>query len=168
MNKPCASLHSLDHDTQHSSVWTVYVDGASRNNPGLAGAGIYILKNGETFEQQGYFLGIKTNNQAEYLALLLGLFLVQQYISPHDRVTVISDSQLLVHQINGLYRVKHPDIKPLHALAYGMLNQVQGTIHHVLRGHNLQADVMANRGIDTKNPLSSEFRKFLSEHNITF
>src|ERR1700736_5606512 len=64
--------------------WQLFVDGAARNNPGPAGAGIYILKNGTPFIKQGFYLGSKTNNQAEYLALVLGLCQLRSVMKPAD------------------------------------------------------------------------------------
>src|SRR5690349_12915959 len=81
--------------------WKLFIDGAARNNPGKAGAGIYILKNDQEVCKEGFYLGVKTNNQAEYAALLVGLYYIKQYIEPHDHLDIISDSQLLVRQFNG-------------------------------------------------------------------
>ena len=72
--------------------WKLFIDGAARNNPGPAGAGIYITKNDKPFKKDGYYLGKKTNNQAEYGALLVGLFYVTQHLEPHDHLDIISDS----------------------------------------------------------------------------
>src|SRR5437867_2256163 len=77
------------------AYWKLSVDGASRNNPGPAGAGIYLIKNEHVVEASGYALGVKTNNQAEYLALLIGLVYLRQHMEPRDLVLIISDSQLL-------------------------------------------------------------------------
>ena len=100
-------------NTQESSVkkksilWQLYVDGASRNNPGPSGAGLCIFKDGEVAEKHGFYLGKRTNNQAEYLALLLGIFFLKKQISGGDFVEIVSDSQLLVRQLLGAYRVKN-------------------------------------------------------------
>ena len=59
---------------KESTTWKLFIDGASRNNPGRSGAGVYLLKNEKPVYQEGFYLGIKTNNEAEYLALLLGVF----------------------------------------------------------------------------------------------
>src|SRR5579872_5661184 len=99
-----------------SAVWMVHIDGASRNNPGKSGAGIFIKKDGQVVCQEGFYLGVKTNNQAEYYALLLGLFLLKQYATVHDTIWLASDSQLLVRQIQGMYKVKHAGLKPLNDL----------------------------------------------------
>src|SRR5258707_15746433 len=86
--------------------WKLFVDGASRNNPGPSGAGIYIVQDEQFFHEYGFYLGKKTNNQAEYLALLLGLFTLKKMVKKGDKVHVISDSLLLVQQIKGIYKVR--------------------------------------------------------------
>ena len=147
--------------------WTLFVDGASRNNPGPAGAGIYLLKDSEKVHKKGFFLGSKTNNQAEYLALLIGLFLVKNEMAAHDTLRVVSDSQLLVRQIKGEYRVKNALLKPLHALASTWTKECDAHIVHVLRTENTHADAMANHGLDKKVPLPPAFVACLNNHEIT-
>lgn len=104
-----------DEQKEHHR-WLLFVDGASRNNPGPSAAGIYLLKDDLAFEKDGFYLGIKTNNEAEYLALFIGLFFLFEYVQDGDTVHIISDSQLLVRQIMGQYKVKQPHLKLLHAL----------------------------------------------------
>jgi len=147
--------------------WKLYVDGASRNNPGLAGAGIYILKDDVQAESCGYFLGSKTNNQAEYLALLLGLLHLNKHRESGDMVLIVSDSQLLVRQLEGQYKVKHPDLKPLFALAKTLLLDMNYDVAHVLREDNTKADAMANKGIDTRKRVPQEFITLLEHHGIS-
>ena len=161
-------------DTQHGpqqdrspSIWTLYIDGAARNNPGPAGAGIYLLKDNETVSKEGFFLGIKTNNQAEYLALLLGLLFLKQYMHPGDKVRIVSDSELLVKQLNRVYKVRHPALQPMHKLAQTLIEEIGAQIMHVVRSDNVQADKMANYGIDKKKPVPQAFIKMLSSHGIS-
>lgn len=154
---------------QSKSVhWKLFVDGASRNNPGPSGAGIFLVKNGEPLEQRGFFLGIKTNNQAEYLALLLGLYLVGKHFKVGDHLEVISDSQLLIRQLQGMYKVKNSDLQALHAVAKGMLAHLKHTTMHVLRNENVHADRLANEGLDKKIKVPDEFLTLLAQHNISF
>lgn len=148
--------------------WKLFIDGASRNNPGPAGAGMYILKNSEFFDQKGYYLGIKTNNQAEYLALLLGLFNLKKHVKKGDCIHVVSDSELLVRHLQGKYRVKSLELKPLFSLAQSMMQELKAEIFHVLRIDNKQADQMANKGIDKKIKVSSDFILMLSHHGISW
>src|SRR5437762_9477283 len=90
-----ASDIKSDHVPSESPVeWQLYVDGASRNNPGFSGAGIFITKNSIPCYKQGFFLGIKTNNQAEYLACILGMYMLEHILGYHkdEILTVFSDS----------------------------------------------------------------------------
>jgi len=147
--------------------WIIHIDGASRNNPGKAGAGIVMEKDGELVSKEGFFLGIKTNNQAEYYALLLSLFFVHRYAQPGDPIRIASDSELLVKQITGQYKIKHEGLKPLFALAQSLMNAYTIKIMHVVREDNSEADAMANKGIDTKKPVPNAFVTMLQEHGIS-
>lgn len=148
--------------------WKLFVDGAARNNPGPAGAGIYIIKDDKPEKKVGFYLGKKTNNQAEYGALLIGLFLLKKMMHEDDHLDIISDSLLLVRQFQGEYRVKHPELKPLHMLAKQLIQGSHYAIAHVLREHNEIADEMANKGIDEKNALPQDFLTFLKENDISW
>ena len=147
-------------------VWTLFVDGASRNNPGPSGAGIFIEKDGVVVIKQGYYLGIKTNNQAEYLALLLGIFVLSKYVQPGDRVHIISDSQLLVRQLTGVYKVRQPHLQPLYMLCKEKMHKFGATIAHVLRHENVEADAMANHGVDSKIFPPQQYIALLQNHDI--
>ncbi len=146
--------------------WALYVDGASRNNPGPSGAGIYIVKNDILYLKDGYYLGVKTNNQAEYLALLLGLLMVEDHRQDGDHVRIISDSQLLVRQLTGVYRVKHPHLQPLYAACKAKINRLHATVSHVLRHENSEADAMANQGVDYKKLPPKHYLEQLKTYDI--
>lgn len=150
-----------------SSFWKLYVDGAARNNPGPSGAGIYIQKNEKLVEKSGIFLGLKTNNQAEYFALLFGLYRIGKLSAQQDLLLVISDSQLLIRQLQGLYKVKEPHLKPLFTLAQSQLQQINHTLTHVLREENGEADEQANHAIDHKIQAPSDFLELLQHHAIS-
>ena len=109
---------------------------------------------------QGYFLGIKTNNEAEYLALLLGLFLFKK----QGPLVIMSDSELLVRQISGIYKVKSPNLIKLHELALEMLKELDYKIYHIDRSKNKEADKLANQGIERKIKIPDEFTKFLQAY----
>jgi ribonuclease HI len=156
----------LSQSDENKHYWKMFIDGAARNNPGPAGAGIYILKDESFFQEHGYFLGSKTNNQAEYLALILGLLHVKKNAQHGDIVHTISDSQLLVRQCRGEYKVKHKELIPLHNLARLWLSELHGEIFHVLRFDNQEADRMANQGIDRKIKIPAEFLNILNQHGI--
>jgi len=148
----------------------IFVDGASRHNPGPAGAGIYITHTDETLCKVGYYLGNKTNNQAEYLAVLIALLIVQpelnkrQLTNPHFVIT--SDSQLLVRQMSGQYRVKNPGIAQIKRVIDELLRNRSYEFRHVLRENNTMADKLANHGINTKKKLPSSYRTLLAEHDL--
>jgi ribonuclease HI len=148
------------------TTWKLFVDGASRNNPGPSGAGMYIEKDNIAEIKEGYYLGIKTNNQAEYLALLFGLFLLKDHSNSDDTIQIISDSQLLVRQLNGVYKVRQSHLQPLHALCRHYIQKLDATITHVLRDENTQADAMANYGIDCKVTPPQKYIELLKEHGI--
>jgi len=148
------------------SAWVLFVDGASRKNPGPSGAGIYIEKNDILVIKEGYYLGIKTNNQAEYLAILLGLFILEEHVSHGDTIHIISDSQVLVRQLTGVYKVKEPHLVPLHRACNQKMNQLGATISHVLRNENTEADAMANYGVDSKQILPKKYSALLQAHDI--
>jgi ribonuclease HI len=147
-------------------MWRLFVDGASRKNPGPSGAGIYIEKDGIAEIKEGYYVGIKTNNQAEYLALIFGLFMLEDHINDDDTIHIISDSQLLVRQLIGEYKVKQPHLQPLHALSQARMHKLGAVITHVLRDENKQADKMANYGIDCKNIPPKKYILLLKQHGI--
>lgn len=129
--------------------WLLMVDGASRGNPGEAGCGAVIYdERGKLLDEIHRYLGHTTNNVAEYEGLLMGLEGVLRLGGKALRVE--SDSQLLVRQLNGLYRVKDEKLKPLHQKASSLLRQLQAyRIIHVPREQNRVADRLANRAIDS-------------------
>lgn len=128
--------------------WLLMVDGAARGNPGEAGCGAVICdERGAVVKQLSRYLGRATNNVAEYEALLMGLEAMIKLGQKHIRVQ--SDSQLLVRQLNGEYRVKDEKLKRLFQKAIALLRQFEGyRIVHVPRAENKPADRLANRGID--------------------
>lgn len=149
------------------NYWKLFIDGASRNNPGPAGVGIAIMKNDTVYAQYGYHVGTKTNNQAEYLALVMGIYYIKQVIQQEDLLLITSDSQLLVRHMTGHYKVKHPDLKPLYACAKHMLVGINHDIVHVLREENTQADALANKGIDEKIRVPHDLVTWLKQHEIS-
>lgn len=125
-------------------------DGGARGNPGPAGAGFVIEVDGEVVCRGGRFLGTCTNNVAEYEALIWGLENVRAL--GHSEVTVYADSELLVKQINGAYRVKNAGLKPLFVRALGLLRAFEGyEVRHVRREDNKHADALANEAMDTRD-----------------
>jgi ribonuclease HI len=128
--------------------WLVMVDGAARGNPGPAGCGAVICDDkGAVVRELSRYLGHATNNVAEYEALVMGLEALIEL--KRNRIVVQSDSQLLVRQLNGEYRVKDEKLRLLYQRAIGLLRQFGSyRIVHVRRELNKAADRLANRGID--------------------
>jgi ribonuclease HI len=145
--------------------WKLFIDGAARNNPGPAGAGLALFLDDKPIEMRGFYLGTKTNNQAEYFALLLGVFYLKKHWCEGDLLVIVSDSQLLVRQVQGAYRVKNAELKMLHELAKILVSDLMYNIVHVLREENKEADALANQGIDKKKKPPQSFLDFLQQHN---
>jgi len=124
------------------------VDGASRGNPGEAGCGAVIYdEHGEILKELSSYLGLSTNNVAEYRGLLMGLEGVLKLGG--RKLEIRSDSELLVRQLNGVYRVKDEKLKVLYRKALDLLGRLEAyRINHVRREHNKLADRLANLGID--------------------
>ena len=124
-------------------------DGGARGNPGPAGAGFVIEVADEVVCSGGRYLGEVTNNVAEYEALRWGLENVQAL--GYTEVSVFADSELLVKQINGAYRVKNEGLKPLFVRALALLRGFHAfDVAHVRRESNKLADAMANAAMDER------------------
>jgi ribonuclease HI len=134
---------------KEQSAWiTAYCDGGSRGNPGPAGFGVYIQdEDGAVVAELSEYLGRKTNNYAEYSGLLAALqFAID---NSHPRLKVISDSELMVKQLKGQYRVNSPELRPLFDEAKRRIAKLQAfQAQHVLREKNKQADRLANLAMD--------------------
>jgi ribonuclease HI len=129
----------------------LHVDGASRGNPGEAGFGVHVTNDdGETLASLYGFLGRTTNNVAEYEALLHGLrFALDRGARA---VRVYSDSELLVRQLAGRYRVKSPGLVPLFREAQALLARFESArVSHVPREENREADALANKAVDLRS-----------------
>lgn len=127
----------------------IHTDGASRGNPGKAGIGVAIFnKDYHLIEEVCKFVGESTNNVAEYHAMILA---AQKAIVYHAKKVIFkTDSELLVRQLNGEYRVKSPNILPLYNDLMKLLSKIPTwKIQHVRREENVIADALANRGIDS-------------------
>ena len=125
----------------------IYIDGASKGNPGEAGAGIWMTdqKGRKVFEMSRY-LGHKTNNEAEYWALLLGLEEAKRLGGTSIRI--FTDSELVERQVNGLYRVKNSNLKLLHESVIRHLKEFSSfAIRSIPREENREADRLANQAI---------------------
>jgi ribonuclease HI len=127
----------------------VHVDGGARGNPGpAAAAAVLSTIDGDVVDEAHAFLGVASNNVAEYRGLLLGL--ERAHALGADEVEVVNDSELVAKQVNGLYKVKHPDMRPLHAQAVEALRGFdRWTVRSVPRAENAAADALVNHALDT-------------------
>jgi ribonuclease HI len=131
----------------------IHTDGAARGNPGPAGAGAILrdASTGEVVAEIAEGLGRATNNVAEWTAVRLALEEAQRVGATH--VDLRMDSELVARQITGIYRVKHPDLKPIHAAVMALLGSFAGyTVGHVPRELNKDADRLSNVAIDGREP----------------
>jgi ribonuclease HI len=126
------------------------VDGGARGNPGpAAAAAVVSTPAGEVLDEAATTLGTATNNVAEYRGLLLGLERARELGA--REVDVVNDSELVAKQVNGVYKVKHPDMRPLHAAAMRALGGFdRWTIRSVPRAENAGADALVNQALDAE------------------
>jgi ribonuclease HI len=129
----------------------IHTDGAARGNPGPAGLGAVLrdATSGETVAELARFLGIRTNNYAEWTAVEAAL--EEALRLGASEVDLRMDSELVARQISGRYRVKHPDLKPIYARVMAMLGRLRGySVGHIPRELNRDADRLSNVAIDER------------------
>jgi len=140
----------------------IFTDGASRGNPGNAGAGVVILENKKIIIEYSEFLGKKTNNEAEYLAVIRALEKLHEILNEeikNIKLNLYSDSEFLIKQLNGEYKVKADKIKPLFNKVQKLKENLKLNVSWIPRGENEKADLLANKGIDEKkeNSIKQKF-----------
>jgi ribonuclease HI len=135
-------------DRQQVSRLVVHVDGGARGNPGPAAIGVVVSQpDGAVIDEVAERIGVATNNVAEYRALLRGL--ERAAALGAREVELINDSELVARQITGVYKVKHPAMKPLYEEAIGALGGFERwRIRSVPRAQNARADELVNRALD--------------------
>ncbi|MDR5694125.1 MAG: ribonuclease HI family protein [Armatimonadota bacterium] len=131
-------------------VLSCYIDGAARGNPGPAGIGVVVLaQDGTVLREIARYVGETTNNVAEYYALLAAL--EEALHQGAEEVVIYSDSELLVRQVNGTYRVRSAHLLPLFQRARALMGRLRKVaVRHIGREKNARADRLANRAIDEK------------------
>lgn len=134
-----------------AGIWVLYTDGASRGNPGPAaiGAVLYSWVEGEQLLEVDTIseaIGIATNNVAEYQAVVAGLGMAKGH--DPDLLWVRADSQLLIRQLEGRWRVRNRGLIELHRMARDLLAEIPHKLQHVPREDNSVADMLANRALD--------------------
>jgi acyl dehydratase/ribonuclease HI len=143
--------------TREEGSYTANIDGAARGNPGPASYGVVMRRpDGKPLESLGKYIGRHTNNVAEYYALIAAL----DYAAAKGikRLRVYSDSQLIVNQIKGIYKVKHPDLRPLHERAKKQAATLEAfAIQYVPREQNRDADAAANAALDNTSSVKPAY-----------
>jgi len=129
----------------------VEADGGSRGNPGVAAGGAVVVdeQTGEVLAEVGVFVGIATNNVAEYSGLLAGLTRARS-IDPAARIRVRMDSKLVVEQMSGRWKIKHPDMRELALEAQSVISGADVTFEWIAREFNSRADAVANQAMDRR------------------
>jgi ribonuclease HI len=129
--------------------WTLHTDGGARGNPGPAGIGFVLHKDDRLVCHGGDYLGETTNNVAEYEALIWGLENARTLGA--TALEVFADSELMVKQLTGVYRVKNANLRPLHARATAVADSIGDvSFTHVRREENHLADDLANKAMDAQ------------------
>ncbi len=132
--------------------YTAFIDGASSGNPGDAGIGIVVYKDGEDIVRESKYIGKETNNVAEYTALLTLLEMLEHH--GIKEIEVFSDSELMVKQLSGEYKVKNEGLKPLFMKALAHKKKIKYSVGHVRREKNTEADKLAKKGSERGKRLS--------------
>lgn len=134
----------------------VQADGGSRGNPGIAGSGAVVidLDTGEVLAEMALFVGTATNNVAEYRGMIAGLRRAYE-IDEDARVHVQLDSKLVVEQMSGRWKIKHPDMQQLAKEAFELIGVRPIAFEWIPREQNARADALANRAMDARENFSS-------------
>jgi ribonuclease HI len=135
---------------EKNTTWSIYSDGGARGNPGPGGCGVVIRdQTGKEVFRLKKYLGITTNNQAEYTALLFGLQKLTTVCHPKS-IICYSDSQLMIRQLQGIYKVKDAQLKNLFLQIQKLVESIpQVTFKHIPREQNKEADLLANQAMDS-------------------
>ena len=132
---------------------TIHTDGGARGNPGPAGIGVVIRQDGKVVEEFGAYIGEATNNQAEYAALLAGMERATKYTDTDLRCVL--DSELVVKQLKGEYKVKSEQLRKLVHQAHSLRERFRHvTFEHTPRSGNAEADALVNRAIDARGDVT--------------
>lgn len=130
----------------------VYTDGGSRNNPGNAGIGFVVYSpKGTVVDKKGKYIGIATNNEAEYQALLSALQHIRNFHPACKKIHLYSDSELMVKQLTRIYKIKEAHLKKFALAIWELLAEFSDwEIHHILREKNSEADQLVNDALDAR------------------
>lgn len=140
----------LEKNDVKNTTLTIYTDGGSRGNPGPSASGFVIYDDKQTLlKAGGEYIGVTTNNQAEYTAVVLALKAASEFADQSSTITFNIDSLLVVNQMNGVYKIKNRDLWPLNQQIHELTkNFKRVTFNHVYREHNSEADAQVNKLLD--------------------
>ena len=132
-----------------SAEYFLFTDGACRGNPGKSGGGAVLFDaDMKEIDSRSEYFGIKTNNESEYKAMIIGLTMCMDHAIPFSKVNVRADSMLAVNHLTGVWKARHPNIVPLFQKVKAMGSDKCKTIQHVYRRYNKRADELANQAVD--------------------
>src|ERR671930_1148276 len=142
------------------SLLVIHIDGASRGNPVLSGMGMLIMKGNLKIYEHKEFIGQKTNNQTEYIALKKALQLACSIVHDCAEITILSDSELVVNQRNKRYRVRNKQLKIILREITNLEKKFRNVIYtHIPRENNILADLLANQAIDENVKYQKSYSK---------
>lgn len=149
----------------NENYYEIYTDGASRGNPGISGIGFLIKKNNKIIYKDGFIIGTSTNNFSEYFALIVAIVYFKENINLNEKFNLIifSDSLLLIKQLKKEYKVKNFILKKCFNFLYDNIKNMDIKFEHILREKNIEADLLANKGIDEKKILPENFNNLFIE-----
>jgi ribonuclease HI len=129
---------------------SIYVDGGSRGNPGRSAAAFVVIENGKVISKKGFFLGIKTNNEAEYSSVIFALKWLSEKKEEFEKVNLLLDSELVTKQLRGEYKMKSKNLMPLLKEARSLEKIISSKIvyRNIPREKNRLADHMVNKVLD--------------------
>ncbi len=136
----------------------IYTDGGSRGNPGPSAVGVVIDSPTDRLASFGIYLGVGTNNQAEYKAVLAAIYWIQEHVTDATALDFYLDSQLVVSQLTGKYAVKHPEMYRLKTQIDAELKKIQAyaNFNYVPRAQNHEADLLVNQALDAALSISKK------------
>ena len=151
---PIPAVDTAACDPSETTCLKIFTDGGSRGNPGPSASGYVIMDlDDQILEQGGEYLGITTNNQAEYIAVRIALEAARKFAP--EQLTFYIDSQLVVNQLKGTYKVKNADIKPVHEAILSLAaTYKEVSFNHVYREFNTLADKQVNIILDQQNSVN--------------
>lgn len=133
-------------------ILTINTDGGARGNPGPAAIGVFASSNSETIFTISEYIGQTTNNVAEYTAVIKALEYLQEKKIAAEKIDFVLDSELVVKQLIGVYKIKQPHLQQLAQTIHKLLSQTNAQINfsHVRRAFNKQADLLVNQSLDAR------------------